>query len=145
MKYYANYDVASGKLLTRYVDGIHDNSILTPPPGTANLLISEDDAVMTAKVPGYAVVAGALVAPAAPTQAQLQANADAEAWRAYRAQAKAALDASDVTVLRCVEKAIAVPTEWATYRASLRAIVGATTVGDPTQPLPTKPAYPAGT
>lgn len=69
----------------------------------------------------------------------------AEAWKAYQTQAQAALDASDVTVLRCVEKAIVVPTEWATYRASLRAIVGATTLGDPTQPLPTKPAYPAGT
>lgn len=69
----------------------------------------------------------------------------AASWKAYQTQAKAALDASDITVLRCVEKAVSVPTAWATYRATLRAIVGATTVGDPTKPLPTKPSYPAGT
>jgi len=69
----------------------------------------------------------------------------AVAWSGFQTQAKAALDVSDITVLRCVEKSVAVPQEWAAYRASLRTIVGATTVGDPTQPLPTRPAYPAGT
>lgn len=73
---------------------------------------------------------------AAPTNAQL--------WSSHQAQAKAALDASDITVLRCVEHGVAVPAEWATYRADLRAIVSAST-GDATQPLPTRPAYPAGT
>lgn len=87
------------------------------------------------------VSSGKLVAAPAPTAAQIQADA----WIAYQAQAKSALDASDMTVLRCVEKAVSVPTAWATYRATLRAIVGATTVGDPTKPLPTKPSYPAGT
>jgi hypothetical protein len=80
-----------------------------------------------------------------PTVEQLAAAQQSAAWLAYQNQAKAALDASDVTILRCVEKLIVVPTEWATYRASLRTIVGATSVGDPTQLLPTRPAYPSGT
>lgn len=69
---------------------------------------------------------------------------DAERWMIHQSQAQAALDASDITVLRCVEHGVTVPAEWATYRADLRAIVSAST-GDATQPLPTRPAYPAGT
>lgn len=144
MKYYVNYEAPSGKILTRYVEGIHDNLIAQPPAGTEIMLISDDEFRQTANTPGYTVSNGVLVAPTPPSAAQLQASADAAAWRAYQAQAKSALDASDVTVLRCVENAIAIPTEWATYRAALRAIVGAT-AGDPSQPLPVRPAYPAGT
>lgn len=66
------------------------------------------------------------------------------AWSVLQAQAQSALDASDITMIRCVEHGVAVPAEWATYRAALRAIVRATS-GDPTQPLPARPAYPAGT
>lgn len=65
-------------------------------------------------------------------------------WFAYQAQAQTALDASDLTILRCYENAVAVPAAWSTYRKALRAIVS-TTSGDPSQPLPAKPAYPAGT
>lgn len=72
----------------------------------------------------------------APTAAQL--------WSAHQAQAQSALDASDITMIRCVEHGVAVPAEWATYRGALRAIVRSAS-GDPTQPLPTRPAYPVGT
>jgi hypothetical protein len=65
-------------------------------------------------------------------------------WLAYQGQAKAALDASDVTILRCYENAVTVPASWATYRKALRAIVSAAS-GDPTQVLPVRPAYPSGT
>lgn len=65
-------------------------------------------------------------------------------WPAYQQQAQSALDKSDVTILRCTENSVTVPTAWATYRAALRAIVRATT-GDATLPLPTRPAYPSGT
>ncbi len=68
----------------------------------------------------------------------------AAAWATYQATAQAALDASDITMSRCVENAVTVPAEWATYRKALREIVGAAS-GDATAALPTKPAYPAGT
>lgn len=50
------------------------------------------------------------------------------------------LDKSDITILRCTENQIPVPAEWATYRASLRAIM-ISGQGD----LPTQPPYPQGT
>lgn len=78
------------------------------------------------------------------TPNQIAAQQAAVAWSAYQAIAKAALDASDITILRCYEHAVATPAAWSTYRGALRAIISAAS-GDPTQPLPTKPAYPAGT
>lgn len=65
-------------------------------------------------------------------------------WSAYQQSAMAALTESDKTVIRCYENGIALPPAWAEYRKTLRGIVGAQT-GDSTVPLPTKPAYPAGT
>lgn len=66
------------------------------------------------------------------------------AWSMHQQQAQALLDKSDVTMLRCAENSVAVPAAWATYRKALRSIISATS-GDPTQPLPTRPTYPAGT
>ncbi|WP_426050614.1 hypothetical protein [Brevundimonas sp. SL161] len=51
--------------------------------------------------------------------------------------ARQALDASDVTILRCVECGIAVPEAWADYRQALRDVVR---LGE--GPLPTRPAWP---
>lgn len=51
-----------------------------------------------------------------------------------------ALGKSDTTVVRCIAAGVTVPAEWVTYRAALRALV-VSGVG----PLPTAPAYPAGT
>lgn len=53
-----------------------------------------------------------------------------------------ALDASDTTVLRCIEAGVAVPAEWLAYRGALRAIVTDPTSADA---LPPRPEYPAGT
>lgn len=66
------------------------------------------------------------------------------AWIAYQQQARQALEQSDLTILRCVENGVAVPAPWQTYRADLRALLSAAS-GDPSQPLPARPAYPAGT
>ncbi len=57
-----------------------------------------------------------------------------------KAQAQAALDASDMTAVRCVKAGVAFPSEWQTYVTALRAIVSSGT-----GTLPTQPAYPAGT
>jgi hypothetical protein len=92
------------------------------------------------------------------TQAQYQAwiaNIDGQSWSgtglvAYTPPAvpvplpplaQAALDASDRTVLRCYEHGIAVPSEWQSYRAALRAIVSGTSTATA---LPAIPAFPAG-
>lgn len=71
-------------------------------------------------------------------------NPSTPSWSAYQDTAKAALNDSDITVMRCYENAVALPAAWATYRKALRTIVGAAS-GDATQALPTKPAYPANT
>lgn len=65
-------------------------------------------------------------------------------WGDLKLQAQAALDSSDVTIMRCAESAVPVPSNWAAYRKALRAIVGAES-GDSSKGLPAKPPYPAGT
>jgi hypothetical protein len=65
-------------------------------------------------------------------------------WAKIQQQAMSALVESDRTILRCYENGVSVPSNWAAYRKSLRAIVAAT-AGDPTQSLPPKPAYPPST
>ncbi|NPT59118.1 tail fiber assembly protein [Paraburkholderia elongata] len=68
----------------------------------------------------------------------------AQLWANYQTQAQSVLTESDKTILRCYENGVTVPAAWATYRKALRAIISATS-GDPAQPLPARPAYPAGT
>lgn len=51
-----------------------------------------------------------------------------------------ALEKSDVQILRCIERNIPVPTEWAEYRAVLR-LIAKTGMVD----IPNPPDYPAGT
>lgn len=59
-----------------------------------------------------------------------------------RPAAQAALDRSDITIIRCYEHAVAVPADWVAYRNALRAIVA----GGPTSAAPPPaPAFPAGT
>ena len=85
---------------------------------------------------GESIPEGALSSAPGPSAAQL--------WSEYRQQAQAALDSSDITILRCVENNVPVPEAWASFRTALRAIVRASS-GDHTAPQPTRPAYPAGT
>lgn len=75
MKIYVNYNITSGAIVTRYVEGIHDDLIAASPTGTANLEVSEADAALTMSMPGYTVSNGALVAPARPTAAQIAETA----------------------------------------------------------------------
>lgn len=78
---------------------------------------------------------GQVFAPApGPSPADIQA--------ALAAQAKAALDTSDTTIVRCYEHAVAVPAEWQAYRADLRAVVSGSSSATS---LPTRPTFPAGT
>jgi hypothetical protein len=69
----------------------------------------------------------------------LQAKAEAGA---LKSQAREALNSSDITILRCYENAVAVPSTWSAYRDELRGIIsGSSTATE----LPSKPDYPAGT
>lgn len=58
----------------------------------------------------------------------------------YALQAKAALDATDLTAIRCVKAGVSFPSDWKEYVAALRAIVNG---GN--GPLPARPSYPSGT
>jgi hypothetical protein len=100
--------------------------------GSLNAIVSAPDGHLPAAPEGGAV-----------SQTPPTTMPDA-AWRACQTAARAALDRSDVTILRCIENGIAVPADWAAYRAALRAITAAPG-GDATNPLPAQPAYPAGT
>lgn len=65
-------------------------------------------------------------------------------WAEYQQLAKAALDRTDLVALRCWKANVPYPVAWQTYTDALRAIIRAPS-GDPEQPLPTQPDYPAGT
>ncbi|MBA4707786.1 hypothetical protein [Aquitalea aquatica] len=67
---------------------------------------------------------------------------DAMVFYNLRQQAQIELDASDRTVLRCYEKSIQVPSEWAEYRNDLREIIRATAF-DSSMKLPTRPPFPS--
>lgn len=67
----------------------------------------------------------------------------AELWAAYKVQAQALLDKSDLVATRCFKAGIAFPAAWQSYVITLRAILSSA-IGDSTQPLPSQPSYPQG-
>lgn len=121
-----------------YTDDIHGKNI---PADAVKITAEQHQALLDAQSLGKVIMADANGAPIA---ANAPAPSAAQLWSMYQDKAKQALIASNITMIRCVENGVAIPPAWATYCKSLRAIVGATT-GDATLPLPTKPAYPAGT
>ncbi|MFM0405216.1 hypothetical protein [Paraburkholderia dipogonis] len=134
----AAYD-ASGNIIAYYDD------VDSPAPAGANVIeITEDEWRACVSTSGYTVASGALVAPVPLTAAQIAAQQAAADWAARQELAKAELDASDVTLIRCFENGIPLPPAWAEYRKALRAIVGVAS-GDATQPVPVRPDYPTGT
>lgn len=60
-----------------------------------------------------------------------------------RSAALEALQTSDVTILRCCERGVGVPSEWTIYRAALRSIVAG--ADSASTELPIRPNYPVGT
>lgn len=111
-----------------------------PPSGATAIAIPVGQVVN----PGYTWNGAIFSAPPTPANTQTAVQQAAAAWAAYQANARAALNVSDVTILRCYESGVVVPTTWTIYRRSLRAIMSATS-GDATQPMPAKPPYPSGT
>lgn len=90
---------------------------------------------------GKRIVAGQ---DGAPMLADQPAPTTTELWASHQVQAQVALDASDMVALRCFKAGVAFPSDWLTYVNALRVVVR-TSSGDPTQALPTRPAYPSGT
>lgn len=72
------------------------------------------------------------------------ASLQSKAWLAHQLQAQQQLDKSDLTLLRCIENGVSIPSDWHVYRGLLRDVVRSTS-GDASQPLPNRPAYPQGT
>lgn len=112
--------------LVRASDGLVENVILADPadyqPEAGLSLIASDTAG-----PGDTYSGGVFTQPAPASD--------------YPAEAKAALDASDMTAIRCMKAGVAFPAEWLSYCTTLRAIMNGTQAG----PLPARPDYPAGT
>lgn len=57
-----------------------------------------------------------------------------------KARAQKALDASDMTAMRCFKAGVVFPTAWKNYVSALRSIVSGGA-----GPLPARPDFPAGT
>lgn len=62
----------------------------------------------------------------------------------YRVAALAALAATDDVAMRCFKANVPFPEAWRVYVKTLRDLARDAT-RDPTQPLPSRPAYPSGT
>jgi hypothetical protein len=118
------------------VAGLHGLPFTADFDGSGNLLQNEDTGHNMAVTPQQVSAVEAVYAAYDPT---------APSWSVHQAAAAMALTESDKTVLRCGENQLPVPADWASYRKALRAIVGATVPGDPTQPLPARPEFPTGT
>lgn len=103
-----------------------------PFPVNPVLLWADASDASPAPQPGWtatqAGITWTFTAPAAP-------STDA------RPAAQLALAKSDVTMIRCFEHAIVVPSAWLAYRSALRAIVAGS---DATAALPAMPAFPPG-
>lgn len=136
-----HFDPYSGELLSQ---GVADPDPLNP--GTWLIPANATTEVPPSCGPGERSVfaGGAWSVEIIPQPAPPPEPTAHELWAAYQTQAQAALTKSDIVLLRCIENGVAVPADWASYRKSLRAILGAKT-GDGIQPLPSMPKYPAGT
>ena len=66
---------------------------------------------------------------------------DAQLWAGYQAEARAALQDSDIVAIRCTKFGIPYPVEWRERDDTLRSIARAPT-GDSSKPIPPEPAKP---
>lgn len=75
--------------------------------------------------------------------AEQATNASLISAAQLKQSARAALDKTDTTIIRCYSAGAAVPSEWQSYRTALRAIFNGTDTISTS--LPTQPSYPANT
>ena len=120
--------------------GFYDGDIhgSNKPSDVVEITEAEHAALLAAQTAGLVIVGDAGGRPVAVERVVT----DAERTANLRAAALTELKRSDVTVLRCAERAVAVPNNWLAYRDDLRAIVSGTSA---VTELPARPEYPAGT
>lgn len=130
------------KFYSKTTGGFYDSAInATMPPDAIAVTDAAYAALFAAQSAGQIIQADANGNPEAvvftPTSAQVHA--------ALQASAQAALDKSDITVIRCAaaQPPVPVPTDLTTYRAALRAIVNGTDTISTT--LPATPIFPVNT
>lgn len=143
MKQFSGYTKGAASVRVQVLPGLTDAAIYSNTPGNAggvalpNPLTADPDGFYSfcADDGSYQITCsgGKLAAPVVTTVTLSDAAG-------RLAQAQAMLDASDITMIRCVEHGLAVPAEWSTYRTALRAVVAA----GGASALPSKPSYPAG-
>jgi len=126
---------------SKTTNGFYNSAINTFIPGDAVEITQEAYSnLMSAQSNGQIIVPDSSGNPIAVNASSIPLTSD-QLEKILKANAQAALDKSDVTLIRCVEHGIAIPTEWVTYRTELRAIVAGTSTATA---LPITPAYPAG-
>jgi hypothetical protein len=114
-----------------YHAAVHGESM---PVDVVAITVETHEALLAAQAEGKQIIAG-------PDGQPLAAEREAPPPD-LAAFARAALAASDITLMRCIEADVAVPQAWRDYRAALRAVI-ADAASYTT--LPDRPAYPAGT
>ena len=97
--YHIAFETNTGLVLTRYVEGINDATIASPPAGVSLLSATESDAKQT-ESGGWKVISGLLVRPSPPTQADL----DAASQVSLNATAKDALKQIDAHSVRSMRE-----------------------------------------
>ena len=130
------------KFFSRTTLGFYDSVInAVMPPDAVAVTDAAYAALFAAQATGQIIQPDAngnpeAVNPPAPSSAQVHV--------ALQASAQAALDKSDITVVRCVaaQPPVPVPSDLTAYRADLRAIVNGTDTTSTT--LPSEPPEPIG-
>lgn len=123
--------------------GFYDSELHAPeqiPADAVEISREAHAALMAAQYSGKAITGDeegnpVAIDPPGPSYVEL--------LTARRKEAQAALEKSDITVLRCYENGKKVPKEWVAYRNSLRGIVSAEAV-DLTADFPQQPERPEG-
>lgn len=127
------------KYYSKTTGGFYDDAINSSMPNDAKLITDQQwQNAMTGQSQGKIIQSDATGIPQC-VDSPIASND--LLWRDYQASAQLAMNKSDITVIRCVESAIPLPSEWVAYRKNLRAILGSAK-GDFTKPLPAIPSYP---